>query len=239
MDAFLAKLQRRLWPIIREPWIHKTLPKSEFEAILNQQHLHTTAYIVEPNKTTINRDGDLLVGFISDEDTDVLVTVNKTPYALSLKQDRFHYALNDYNLLPMYSLCYANVTLELMGCKKALQQKQVFPVITCIWASVDNFEVRHEFGMRKLLVDADFTVRGKNPQHFQYMYINGGYGAFTKNFDNTCHHLCSIRNNVIHRRLTKVQRFWRQCVTDPNHPICKKRLLREYNNLTGANPYNT
>ena len=32
-------------------------------------------------------------------------------------------------------------------------------------------------------------------------------------------------------RIELIQRSWRRCVSDPNHPMCRRRLLREFQDL--------
>ena len=32
---------------------------------------------------------------------------------------------------------------------------------------------------------------------------------------------------------TRIQRRWRACITDPSHPVCRRRLTREGDDLNG------
>lgn len=36
---------------------------------------------------------------------------------------------------------------------------------------------------------------------------------------------------------TKIQRTFKRCVTNPHHPMCKSRLMREFNSLAGELPH--
>lgn len=39
---------------------------------------------------------------------------------------------------------------------------------------------------------------------------------------------------VKHAAATKIQRIFRECITNPKHPFCQRRLMREYNELNGC-----
>ena len=31
--------------------------------------------------------------------------------------------------------------------------------------------------------------------------------------------------------VTRLQRRWRACVSDPSHPVCRRRLMREWSDM--------
>ena len=34
------------------------------------------------------------------------------------------------------------------------------------------------------------------------------------------------------RLVTRIQRRWRACITDPSHPVCRRRLMHEWSGMT-------
>jgi len=38
---------------------------------------------------------------------------------------------------------------------------------------------------------------------------------------------------VKHAAATKIQRMFRRCITNPKHPFCQRRLMKEFNELSG------
>jgi hypothetical protein len=39
---------------------------------------------------------------------------------------------------------------------------------------------------------------------------------------------------VKHAAATKIQRMFRECITNPKHPLCQRRLMKEFNELGGC-----
>jgi hypothetical protein len=39
---------------------------------------------------------------------------------------------------------------------------------------------------------------------------------------------------VKHAAATKIQRMFRECITNPKHPFCQRRLIREFNEISGC-----
>jgi hypothetical protein len=39
---------------------------------------------------------------------------------------------------------------------------------------------------------------------------------------------------VMHAAATKIQRTFRECITNPKHPFCQRRLIREFNEISGC-----
>lgn len=169
------------------------------------------------NEYTISHRGDILVGFYAKNEVSFTLRINDFIISkYNLKKNQFVWAYDNKYVIPLISLQYTKIFVE---------NYENLNDIVLIYAHLDLYE------RRKLAQYPVYYHTGYN----DYILVKNGLFKKQNNILDilkTPHtQILEADQKIRTKAAQTIQKKWLKCYYNPESQICKKRQLREYNNL--------
>lgn len=163
------------------------------------------------NTLSVSRSGDICIGFIALEDVKFTLSLGNLSYTYIMQKNEFKYAFYDTFMINLVGLQYYVIYVSPMDIKDK---------VIAVYANLEG-DVRKKLAR----VPTYYQINDS-----EYIVQNQGMilgTTPTPTFPSTIMH--SMKYNV--KDIIKIQKYWRESLTNPNYVLCKKRLENEFREL--------